>query len=95
MTVPQFLSLPNERVGPGIHLCVSEGLFKAGCALSRALIPKVAPFDLQLEGKRKVFCWDFHFSQGLIAEDRGESTHHALLHISLHLFSLITNSLFI
>lgn len=50
-TVPQFLGLPNECVGPGVHLCVSEGLFKAGCALSRALIPKVAPFDLQLEDK--------------------------------------------
>lgn len=43
---------------------------------------------------RKEFCQNFHFFQELIPKEWGENRHHALFQISLHLFSFITNSLF-
>lgn len=66
------------------------GCPSASCSLS--LTSKQVMFICNLKpATRKVFCWDFHFFEGLITKDRGKTGHHALFHISLRLFSFITN----
>lgn len=70
----------------------SPGYPSASCSLS--LTSKQLSLICNLKpATRKGCCRDFHFFEGLITKDRGKSRHHAPFHISLRLFSFITNFL--